>query len=237
MLSKRVKILIGTLFLGLLLVIGLRLLVFDIYQVPSASMTPTIEPGNYLLVSKALPEVQARIMNKQNPVCKGEIWVFYKPEYHRIKGSGKNFKGLEFVKRCVGLPGDSITICKPSFESLTGYASSLKQPDYSRQVFPHNDKLRWTLTKFGPLLVPKKNTRIPLNERNVILYRDIISLEGHTVQFKDGKALLNDIEVSSYSFKSDYFFMMGDNFYDSEDSRLWGLVPESNLIGKVMLVL
>ena len=96
----------------------------------------------------------------------------------------------------------------------------------------------WTRDNFGPILIPAKGNTIQLDEKNLALYnRCIRNYENNTLEVKpDGTVLINGKSATSYTFKYDYYFMMGDNRHNSLDSRAWGFVPEDHIVGKPILI-
>ncbi|MHA4741123.1 signal peptidase I [Dyadobacter sp. MSC1_007] len=110
----------------------------------------------------------------------------------------------------------------------------LKEP----YLFPNSDLLDWNKDNYGPLTVPKKGATVPLTEVNIALYGDIIqNYEGNeNVALTKDKVTINGKVVADYTFKQDYYFMMGDNRHDSADSRYWGFVPNDHIVGKAVFV-
>jgi signal peptidase I len=107
---------------------------------------------------------------------------------------------------------------------------------YDAEIFPHNEHFKWNLDNFGPLKMPAKGWTIPLNDSTFALYRRAIEYyEGNTVDVKGKDIIINGKKANSYTFKMDYYWMMGDNRHDSLDSRFWGYVPEDHIIGKAKL--
>ena len=107
-----------------------------------------------------------------------------------------------------------------------------------KKTFVKLPKLKWTFDNMGPFIVPKKNLKIRLNEKNFFLYRQIIKrCEGVLINRDKDLFYINNQKVTHYTFKKDYYFMMGDNRNKTLDSRRWGFVPEENIIGKVQCVL
>ena len=109
-------------------------------------------------------------------------------------------------------------------------------PDSPQMLFPFVDK-GWTRDNYGPVWIPKKGDTVTLTEENIGFYRRIIAVyEDNEFSEKDGSFFINGKQVSTYTFKQDYFFMMGDNRHNSLDSRYWGFVPEDHIVGRPALI-
>lgn len=104
-------------------------------------------------------------------------------------------------------------------------------------IFPHDPSFDWTRDNFGPLYIPKKGRTIDLNEKNYILYeRAITAYENHSLEKRADGFYLDGEKVTSYTFESDYYWLMGDNRHGSVDSRFWGLVPDTHVVGTASFV-
>lgn len=104
-------------------------------------------------------------------------------------------------------------------------------------VFPFDRRYNWSIDNFGPLWVPKKGVTIPLTPENILLYKRVIFVyENNKWEERDGKVFLNGQEATSYTFKMNYYWMMGDNRHRSQDSRYWGFVPEDHIVGSAWLI-
>lgn len=107
---------------------------------------------------------------------------------------------------------------------------------YDAEVFPHNKRFKWNIDNYGPLKMPAKGWTVPLNDSTLTLYRRAIEVyEENKVDVKGGDIFINGKKATAYTFKMNYYWMMGDNRHDSLDSRFWGYVPEDHIIGKAKL--
>jgi signal peptidase I len=115
----------------------------------------------------------------------------------------------------------------------------LPQRPGGAHLFPHDAQRygSWTVDNYGPLYIPKKGATTPLTAENIAFYRRVIGVyEGNKLEEKSGKFYINGQEATSYTFQQDYYWCMGDNRHNSEDSRVWGFVPEDHIVGKPLFI-
>ena len=128
-------------------------------------------------------------------------------------------------------------------------ANALKQLPFIKSVnfyeentvgytFP-NDVLHfpWTIDNFGAIRIPKKGDIINLNDSTIELYRRLIcTYEHNSLEKRNGQYILNGTPATNYTVKQNYYWMMGDNRHRSQDSRFWGYVPETHIVGRAALI-
>jgi signal peptidase I len=109
---------------------------------------------------------------------------------------------------------------------------------YNGNFDKRNPNMQWTQDNFGPLWIPKEGETITINDSTLTLYGNTIMKYEHNdqVQIDKGKLFINNAEVTQYTFKQNYYFMMGDNRHNSLDSRYWGFVPEDHVVGKAFFI-
>jgi signal peptidase I len=150
-----------------------------------------------------------------------------------------NITPLEKKKIQAAYPTAKFTvhIDRPSY-TLEKRTPSPEELIENLECFPKDLYVNNTMTDFTEFRVPKKGASVKINAENIAWYRRIISAyEGHTlVEKKNGTILIDGKKASTYTFGMDYYWMMGDNRYNSADSRVWGFVPEDHIVGRASLV-
>lgn len=284
------------LFWAFCLWLFVRAFLFQAFKVPTDSMNDTFKDGDFIFVNKLafgprlpITPLSIHFGNQKyfldcvhlpyiripgySQVFLNDILVFNLPSENENPIDEKK----EYVKRCVGLPGDTVSIqlanvysnhklvqeqatiikwysvsaaaenasigdlfiSKITADSLIKFkgdvlmAKYILPETYSPTVYPNASKVKWNIDNFGPLYIPQKGQSIILNEKNMILYQRIIEkYEKNILAFKNDSVFINGKHVISYTFKMNYYFVLGDNRYNSIDSRYWGLLPEDHIIGK-----
>lgn len=244
-----------------ILLISLPVFVCDQFKIGGNSMYPTLEDGDHILVNKLLmgariykkydfkdPDMECFRMPGLRKIRQGEIAVFNYPD-------GRDREKIEFrinyvyAKRCIGCPGDSISIVNGYYrnnnclgtvfgdEALQHTLSVTSDSTLSLQqvylpAFPYSEAYWWTIRDFGPMYIPGRGDIVKINPVSVKLYEMQIEFEtGYKPIVINDTVFINNKPITEYQFKGNWYFFGGDNVLNSKDSRYIGLVPEDYIIG------
>jgi signal peptidase I len=245
-----------TIGLTILVALFLKFFIIEAYRIPTGSMEETLLVDDFLLVNKFIygaktpryiPFTQVRIpflnlfaLSHPKP---GDVVVFEFPG--DPAGSGNN-NVVNYVKRCVATPGDTLMIvndvasvngrtlpfpAKAKRDSLLHYSTGVRE--YG--IFPTG--AHFNEDNYGPIIVPKSGDHVELTPANISQWKFLIEREGHTVLIDHANGIdIDGVKTDSYQVEKNYYFMLGDNRNNSLDSRFWGFVPEDLIIGKAMIL-
>lgn len=215
------------------------------FSTPTGSMINTVIPGdkffeNDLYYGFRNPITGKYLIQYKNPRS-GDIVKF--KFYGFPEESPKN--PVHFFKRILACPGDSFVIknrliylnnetFKYSSHLYYEYNFTIK-PEFSDPVmFPRGFK--WNADNYGPVTVPKHGETVSLDTSNINMWKKIIRDEGNKLEIRNDRIFINDVEKYSYTFKYSYYFMIGDNWYNSLDSRYFGFINENDIKSKLTMI-
>jgi signal peptidase I len=123
-------------------------------------------------------------------------------------------------------------------KDVVSTAKADREVDGDARVFPNDSRYLWNEDNFGPLFIPKKGLTVNIDSMSLPLYDVLLRKYEHldNVKIEGGKLYIDNQLVTKYTFKQDYYFMMGDNRHNSLDSRFWGFVPKDHIVGKAVFI-
>lgn len=210
--------------------------VVSVSRISSVSMSPTLDPGEYVLISRSsyrlrtpdtfplssFPFPSASI-NGWSAVKRGDVVAFLAP--HEV-GLGKHpARTSTLAKRCVAIPGDTVRLAGQTLQVQKGSGASGPARRYSVPN-PQERVREW--------IVPSKGDTLQWGTVSQDQIRRIIRRDGHRASFSDTGMRVDGQRRDDYVVKQDYYFVLGDNSDMSRDSRHWGIVPERVLLGEIL---
>ena len=237
-----------------------RIFLFDAFPVNTSSMEPTVMPGDRVIVNKSIIGARIYTdfsFSKKNYQLRSfrtrglrslrhnDVIVFNYP----FKDGRIGFNPQRvYIKRVIAIAGDSISIKNGIFHNnnfrgelgcaLTQYKLSKTQDkDIDKLVLRkknYNRHFLWTIKDMPSIYVPRRGDVICISPKEAYLYNDIIEWETAkkiTVNWEHNEVRLDNRVYKKHIFKNNYVFVAGDNVFDSQDSRYWGVIPEDYIIG------
>ncbi len=255
--GKKFLIFMKNLFFAFLAAMLIKIFFIETSRVPTGSMEKTILVGDFLFVNKFIYGIQTPrsipFTNIRLPYV--SLPPFYEPEREEIvvfEYPGAKDELLpdlvqNYVKRCIAVPGDTVKIVdkviyvngkeyyRPKYVQYNNALPALPG-EPNPLIFPKGAS--WNEDNFGPLYIPQRGDTVWLDKSNIHQWRTIIDREfGERVVSVRGNTIrINEEITDHYVLKDDYYFMMGDNRDNSLDSRYWGFVPRSNILGKALMI-
>ena len=219
------------------------------------TVRPVDKRENYIKRCVAIPGDSLKIIHGQVYVNGEEQQHFEHMQYdYFVKTNGKQINSKYFERLNIAVDDRryisssslyELPLTKENVENLNDFTAVSAVSKYENtninmaniSIFPFDARYPWTEDNFGPLYIPEKGNTIDLTLDNLPLYKRIIeTYEGNKLELKGADIYINDEIATTYTFKMDYYFMMGDNRHNSADSRYWGFVPEDHIVGKAVFI-
>ena len=255
--TKKLKKYFKILLLVILIAIVIKAFAIDAFQIPSTSMENTLRPGDFILANKfaydiatpreiplaGLPIHQIKFFNVGKPQI-NDIVIFEFPrgfENDPLKG------GSKYVKRIIAGPHDTLKITDGKIfvnGELLEMPSTFKSPklliekDSVQQEIIYPPGAKWNRISYGPIIIPAKGDTIKISPKNFERWKSVIVMDhGERSLLSEGTLVtLDGRAINEYVLKQDHYFVIGDNFAESMDSRNFGFITDDMIIGKAMFI-
>lgn len=254
---KRLKKILKLLVVFFLLLIIIKAFFIGVYKIPTSSMENTLLPGDFILVNVAayklntpseipllgLPVHPLNLFNfskpKVNDIVLIELPSFYTSDYSKHK--------THIIKRIIAGPGDTLQIINKKIfvngiekflpSTAKHYFEGIKPSSVESEGIFYKGS-GWSGDNYGPIVIPAEGDTIPINPKNIHIWKQLIVLEyNELVVREEGSVVtIDDKPAQNYIVKKDHYFVIGDNFDNSRDSRYIGFINEDLILGKVMFV-
>jgi signal peptidase I len=243
-------------FFTMLIAFAIKVFVVDAYRIPTGSMEDTLLAGDFILVNKFIygptSPRQIPLTSIELPFIRfpgfrspdrGDVIVFKFPGERDEVSPSEN---LNYIKRCIGLPGDTIELRDkkvfvngrhvPSVPTTKKGARRIRpRGRHDLRIFPSGAS--YNEDNYGPVYVPQKGDILPVSLETIRQWMVFIRRDGSEVEIlNDGSIMIDGAVRDRYMVKRNYYFTLGDNRDNSLDSRFWGFVPEDHIIGQAILV-
>ena len=253
---SKLKIFLFVLIFLLALII-IKGLFIGAYHITSSSMRNALIEGDFILVKKSSYQLKTpdkfpftpfkipsfKILSMQKPE-RNDVIVFRMNEFL----VDTSLTGYDLVKRIIGLPGETVQLKDKSVyindEEINNPSTvtfNLNSPFFynraEQKFYPFNDK-HWKINFYGPVKVPQRGDTIQINPKNISIWQPLINYEsgGKFINVEGTVITYKGRPITEYVIQKDYYFVLGDNRYESVDSRFFGFVPEDEIIGKVWMI-
>jgi len=254
---KRLKKIIKVLLILFILGIFIKAFFIGAYRIPTSSMENTLLPGDFILVNIAAYKLNtpSEIPLLGFPVQPLNLFNFAKPKVNDIVlielpsfyTSGYSKHKTHLIKRIIAGQGDTLQIINKKI-FVNGIEKFL--PSTSKHSFkvikPQGVEAEgifykgsgWNGDNYGPIIIPAKGDAIPINPKTIGIWKQLIVLEYNDLVVREEGSVvtIDDKPVQNYIVKKDHYFVIGDNFDNSRDSRYFGFINEDLILGKVMFI-
>lgn len=199
--------------------------------------------GDTLQIEKGIVYINGKVYKVKTEKQKYKFEIINEKKTFRKTLNGQGLSHVNFMKSSSGyilkakLSQNEVNIIK-NLESVKNFQLVLDTFKPKQKLLTKLPNKKWTYDDMGPITIPKKGLQIDLNQDNYLLYKQTINkFEKANLKHVDGKFYVKGKIATTYTFQKNYYFMMGDNRKATSDSRVWGFLPEENIIGKVQCVL